>query len=406
MTPKFSSKEIHFLKTDSDDLTITPPEHFFCDLILSKTDPLTGFEKRLEETDIPGENFLCAVMQISSDISDTLQEKVKTTFENTFNLFLDHERGIWENLGDMSFILAFWDYDNEKKATNMIVSLKEKLSASLKTDILTGVAKFPFHDFTKMQTLENALKATDHAAFFGPDSLGHFDAVSLNISGDRFYQLNESNMAQKEYIKGLEIKPKNINLINSLGVCYGVTGELDKAKKEFEKATKLNPKEVMVIYNIGLLFRIDDNIDKAIIYLRKAHGINDQVFEVELLLGHLLFTKDLPDQAMPHLEAAISINTHSGAAHRMKGEILLEDKLPQKAAQAFNRAIKINPSDAVSLSGYAKCLELEEKNLTIARSFARNSIALDPDNRLFKQRLAVIQEKIDFIEKPSQIKTA
>ncbi|MFH2092413.1 MAG: tetratricopeptide repeat protein [Pseudomonadota bacterium] len=406
MTPKFSSKEIHFLKTESDDLTITPPQSYFCDLILSKTDQIKAFEKRLEKTDIPQENFFIAVMKISSNICDALLEKVKTTFETTFNLFLDHDRGLWESLDDLSFVLAFWDYENEQKASQLLVSLKEKMSAALKTDILAGVAGFPFHDFKKADILENALKAIDHAAFFGPNTLTCFDAVSLNISGDRFYQLNESELAEKDYIKGLEIKPDNINLINSLGVCYGVTGQLDRARKEFERAIKINPEDVMVIYNIGLLFRIDDDIDKAIAYLKKAHGIDDHIFEVELLLGHLLFIKEKPGLAMPHLESAARINPDSGAAHRLKGEIFLADNLLEEAALAFNRAIKLNPSDAVSLSGYAKSLELQDKNLTIALSFARNSIALEPDNTLFKQRLAQIQEKIDAPIDSSQIKTA
>lgn len=406
MTLKFSSKEIHFLKADSDDLTITPPKTFFCDLILSKTVQLTAFEKRLEETQIPGDDFLCAAIQVSSDNSEEIENKIRKTFEATFNSFLDHERGLWEHLGETSFILAFWDYDNHKKASALLVSLKEKLSLALKADILVGVAQYPYHDFSKAQTLENSLKAIDHAAFFGPDTLIHFDAVSLNISGDRFYQLNERTLAHKEYTKGLEIKPKDINLINSLGVCYGISGELDKARQEFERAAKLNPKEVMVVYNIGLLHQIDGNIDKAIIYLRNAHAINNQIFEVELLLGQLLLDKNKPGQARPHLDSAGKLNPDSGAAFRLKGEILLDAKTPEKAALEFNKAIKINPSDATSLSGYARCLELQDKNLKIAMSFARNSIALEPDNDLFKQRLAVIQAKIDLLEKSDTSKIA
>lgn len=395
MTIKFSSKEIHFLKTDSDDFTIKPPETYFSDLLLAKTVQITAFEKRLAQVRIPGEKFLCAVIQISKDPSQDIREIAKQTFEATFNAFLDHERGIWESLSGSSFVLAFWDYDSEEKASQLLVSLKSKLSSALKADILTGVAKFPFHDFSKIQTLANALKATDHAAFFGPDTLIHFDAVSLNISGDRLYQLNNCEAAIQDYQKGLAIKPNDINLTNSLGVCYGVMGQLDQAKKEFEAAIKIKPNEVMVIYNIGLLCQIDGDLDKAIIYLRKAHGIDDQVFEVELLLGHLLFKKGHPHQAMPHLETANQINPKSGMAFRIKGEIHLEENRPEKAALEFNRAIKLNPSDAVSLSGYAKSLELQEKNLTIALTFAKNSVALEPENILFKERLESIQAKID-----------
>jgi len=394
MTSKFTSKEIHFLKTDSDGFKFKPPETYFSDLLLTETIQVKAFQKRLLQAKIPGNNFLCAVIQISSDSSEAIQEKAKDTFEATFNSLLDNQRGIWESLSGTSFVLAFWDYVNEEKASQLIVLLKDKISDALKADILIGVAKFPYHDFSKSQIFANALKAIDHAAFFTPDTLIHFDATSLNISGDRLYQLNKSDMAIIEYEKGLEIKPNDINLINSLGVCFGVMGNLDKAKLEFKKAMKINPNELMVIYNIGLLYKIDNNIDKAIIYLRKAHGIEPEIFEVELLLGHLLFQKGRYDQAMPHLEKASRISPKSGMAFRIKGEIYLADKLPEKAGQEFNKAIKLNPGDAVSLSGYAKSLELQGKNLHIALSFAKNSIALEPNNKLFNERLKTIQEKI------------
>ncbi|MBU8849402.1 MAG: hypothetical protein KOO64_07635 [Desulfobacterales bacterium] len=394
MTSKFSSKEIHFLKTDSDDSSFKPPETYFSDLLWAKTVQMKDFQKRLSRKKIPGGKFLCAVIQISSDASEVIQKKAKDTFEATFNSFLDNKKGLWNNLGKTSFVLAFWDYDSEKKASQLIVALKNKISTALKADILVGVAKFPFHNFSKSQTFGNALKAIDHAAFFTPDTLVYFDATSLNISGDRLYQLNKSDMAIKEYKKGLEIEPNDINLINSLGVCFGIMGNLDKAKLEFKKALAANPDEPMVIYNIGLLYQIEGDVDTAIHYLQKARDIDPCIFEVELLLGHLLIKKEQPDKAIPHLETASQINPISGLAFRMKGEIYLDGNFPGKADREFNRAIKLNPSDAVALSGYAKSLELRGKNLNIARIFAKNSIALEPGNKLFKERLKIIQEKI------------
>ena len=408
MTIKFSSKEIHFLKTDSDDFNIKPPETYFSDLLLTGTVQINAFEKRLSRAKIPGDKFICAVIQLSKNASESCLERARDTFEATFNSFLDHERGIWESLDETSFVLSFWDYKTEEKASRLILSLKKKISASLGSDILVGVAKFPCHDFSKSQTLANALKAIDHAAFFGPDTLIHFDAVSLNICGDRLYQLNQCDLAIKEYQTGLDIKPHDINLINSLGVCFGIMGELDKARLQFETAMKINPNELMVIYNIGLLYQIDENLDKAILYLRKAHGIDDQVFEVELLLGHLLFKKGRLDQALPHIETAARMNPRSGLAFRIKGEILLARNHPKKAGLEFNTAIKLNPADATSLSGYAKSLELQEKNLKIALSFAKNSTALEPDNTLFQERLNSILEKIEenTLQPEDTIKTA
>ncbi|MFA5905722.1 MAG: tetratricopeptide repeat protein, partial [Desulfobacula sp.] len=275
------------------------------------------------------------------------------------------------------------------------LSLKEGLSKGVGTDVLMGTALFPYHDFPRSKAIANALKAIDHAAFFGPDTLIRFDGISLNICGDRLYHLNQYDLAIKEYEEGIRIKPRDINLINSLGVCFAVSGNLEKAGDQFEAALKINPDEVMVIYNIGLLHQIDEDLDKAVAYLRKAHAINDSVFEAELLLGHLLFKKDLFIQALPHLDAAGRINPKSSLAYRIKGEIFLAQNDPENAGREFNTAIKLNPSDAISLSGYAKCLELQDKNLGIALTFARNSITLEPDNPLFKERLKTIQEKIE-----------
>lgn len=394
MTKKISSKELNFLKTDADDAEIKPPETYFGDLLNKKPPAVKAFEERLAKNDIQGEDFVCAVVKISSDVSDLLQEKAKDAFEATFTSILDHGRGIWESLDDTSFVLAFWDYLDEADASKLLVSLKDRIHGALKADILMGVAWHPFHHFNKQQTFENALKAIDHAAFFGPDTVIHFDATSLNISGDRLYQFSQYEDACKTYKDGLKIKPKDINLLNSLGVCYAVMGELEKAKKQFDTAMKINPEEVMVVYNLGLLHKLDDNKEKAIVYLRKAHGLNDQVFEIELLLAHLLQQTDKIDAALKHLEAAAAIKSDSNAVFRLKGEIFLSRNQPEDAAREFNTAIKLSPSDALSLSGYAKSLALQGKNLKIAMTFARNSLDLEPENKVFKERLKFIEEKM------------
>jgi len=158
---------------------------------------------------------------------------------------------------------------------------------------------------------------------------------------------------------------------------------------------QIKPNELMVTYNIGLLHQIKGDIDKAIIYLRKAHGIDSNVAEVELLLGALLIKNNHPKMALPHLEKAGEVNPESGLSFRMKGEIYLKDKLLEKADQEFNKAIKINPGDANALSGYAKSLEFQNKNLNIALSFAKNSVDLEPGNKLFKKRLKAIQLKLN-----------
>ncbi|MCA1787549.1 MAG: tetratricopeptide repeat protein, partial [Desulfobacteraceae bacterium] len=392
MKPKFASKEFTFLKPDSDDHLIQAPKTYFSDLVHMKTVSFTAFEQRLSTAKIPKTAFVCAVIQVARSASEQTREKARDIFETCFHSVLDNKRGIWESLDPTAFVLVFWDYDNQKKAMDLLESLKSKISQALKTDLLVGVAMFPFHEFSRSQVFANALKAIDHAAFFGPGYMKHFDGISLNISGDRLYHLEQYDVAIKEYKKGLELEPKNINLMNSLGVCFGVTGELEKAKQLFQSAMDINPKEIMVIYNLGLIHQILGDMDKSVFFLRKAHGIDSSIFEVELLLGHLLFKTKKSDQALLHLESASRMNPKSSMAFRIMGEILLERQDLDKAGAAFNCAVKLNPTDPISLSGYALAMALRKKNVKIALTFAQKSVTLEPENPIFQERLEQVRQ--------------
>jgi tetratricopeptide (TPR) repeat protein len=393
MKPRFASKEFHFLKPDSDGHPpIQAPDTYFSDLVHQKTVSFTAFEQRLVSADIPNEAFVCAVIQVAKTASEQTMEKARDIFEACFHSVLDKKRGIWETLDPSAFVLVFWDYDNRKKAMDLLESLRNKITRALETELLVGVALFPFQDYSRSQVFANALKAIDHAAFFGPGHMRHFDGISLNISGDRLYQLAQYDAAIHEYELGLDMEPKNINLMNSLGVCFGVTGELEKARQCFKDALGINAREIMVVYNLGLIHQILGDMDQAVFFLRKAHGIDGNIFEVELLLGHLFFQAKKMDQALPHLETASRVNPNAGMAFRIMGEIFLERRDLDQAVAAFNTAVKLKPSDPMALSGYALAMALRKRNLKIALTFAQKSVALEPENPVFQERLAQVEQ--------------
>jgi tetratricopeptide (TPR) repeat protein len=396
MTPRFSSREFHFLKPESETSPpIQAPDTYFSDLVHQNTAAFTGFEQRLVSADIPHDRFVCAVIQVAETASENTRDKARDIFESWLRSMSDNRRGIWEALDDRTFVLVFWDYKTQKKAMNLLESLKATITQALKTDLLAGVAWFPFQDCYRSEVFANALKAIDHAAFFGFGHTQHFDGISLNISGDRLYQLAQYDAAIQEYEKGLILAPKDINLMNSLGVCHGVTGDVEKAKARFEAALEINPKEIMVLYNLGLTCQVLEDTDKAVFFLRKAHGIDSRIFEVELLLGHLLFQAKKPDKALPHLETAARENPKSSLAFRIMGEIFLEQEAPEQAETAFNSAVKLNPLDPAALSGYALAMTMKRRNLKIALTFAEKSTALAPENKVFQERLKRVQQALD-----------
>lgn len=408
MTQKFTAKDIQFLKTAPDAPQLSAPEIYYSDLISNPTTEFTGFCRRLSDTCDAEKPVFTAVIRIDPDAPEQILKKTRDTFDTCFHSVLDRngkekDRGIWESLDAMTAIVAFWDFKTAKEAGKLLDLLNEKISKGLDAGLIMGTAAFPFHDFDLTDMPGCALKALDHAAFFGPGHAIEFDALSLNISGDRRFQLNDIDTAISEYERGLAIEPGNINLMNSLGVAHGVDQDLAKAMEYFEKASKINPKETMVIHNIALIHRINDNTDSALAYLKKAHGINHDVFEIELLIGHLLFKQEKFDPAMDHLDAAIRLKPSSATAYRIKGKILLERDDAAGAAAQFNQAVKLNPNDPEALSGYARAMALQKRNLPIALSFAKKSLALDPENDTYKRRLEEIKDIHEQVQETRKI---
>ena len=402
MMLKFIAKEIQFLKTAGDTPDLSPPEVYYSDLLNQPSKAFDVFSRRIADTCAPQKTFTTAAIQIDPAAPEETIDTANDIFHACFHSVLDEDRGIWECLDPFTAIFAFWDYKTAAQGKKLLDLLNEKISQALNAKVVMGTIAFPFHDFPIEEMAGCALKALDHAAFFGPGHTVEFDGLSLNISGDRLFRVNNIDEAIAEYEKGLSIAPADINLLNSLGVAFGVDTCLDKAMEFFEKARNINPEEVMVIHNIGLIHRINDKNDSALAYLKKAHGINPDVFEIELLLGHLLFKEKKIDPAMTHLDAAIRLKPESGTAFRIKGQILLDREDTPGAAAQFNQAVKRNPNDPEALSGYARAMALQKKNLSIALSFAKKSLDLNPENEQYRRCLEEIQNIHDQMKKTNQ----
>jgi len=250
-----------------------------------------------------------------------------------------------------------------------------------------GVAAYPTIDYARTQIVSNAEKALEHAGFFGPGTITGFDAVSLNISGDRHYQTGDIAGAMDEYKQGLLLDPADVNLHNSLGVCHGVLKDFDNALSAFENAIRLSPQEVMAIYNKGYILLLSGNREKALEYFLEADAREPNVFEVIFHIGQTFMEMGAADKARPYLEAATLANSRSGPAFKSLGACLDKLGLTKDAIQAYKNAVKINPGDADSLSLLGRLYSERGESLDVASVLCEQSVRLSPDNGLFRHRL-------------------
>jgi tetratricopeptide (TPR) repeat protein len=225
-----------------------------------------------------------------------------------------------------------------------------------------------------------------------------FDAVSLNISGDKHYERGDIASAVREFEHALALDPENVNVRNSLGVCYAVLGDHERALEQFSAALRLEPGEYMAVYNIGLIHALLGRRDTALGFFLKANALREDVFEILAQTGKLYLEMGQPQTARPYLEHAARLRTRSGNVFRLLGECYCAVGLPEKAVGAYQKAVKANPADSTALSALGCLFDEKGENPEIAMVFCRESVRLAPDNALFRRRLGALYLKSNRLE--------
>jgi tetratricopeptide (TPR) repeat protein len=308
-----------------------------------------------------------------------------------------NQNGLWGQLDHDTFG-CFFPGKNQTSPLKLADKIKNRLSELRNETVSIGIASFPTINFNKDQIIDNARKALDHAVFFGSDSTVLFDSVSLNISGDTLYQKGDIHGAIKEFNAALMLDSSNVNVHNSLGVCYGVLGDYEKALEEFEEAIRLDPEEAMALYNAGLVNMLTDNSDKALEYFFAADRKESNIFDVAFQTGRLYLKMGKPEQGKKSLEKAIKLNPESGLALRYLGECCAAMNLTDEAVSIYKKVLRQNPNDAESLSALGYLFDLQGENPEITTIFCQQSVDIAPENGLFRYRLGNLYLKRNQLE--------
>jgi tetratricopeptide (TPR) repeat protein len=282
---------------------------------------------------------------------------------------------------------------NGSEGLKIARDFQNRLAEKAEQTVTIGIASFPIITFKKSDMINNARKALEHAAFFGPGSAVAFDGVSLNISGDKLYENGDLMEAVEEFKRALLVDPSNVNVHNSLGVCYGLQGEYDSAIEEFNAAAAIDPSEYMAMFNLGLVHTLKNQAEKALEFFLSADKIKADVYEVIFQSGKLYFESGDLEKAQSFLERAVKLDPNSGAVYQYLGECYAADNLMQDAISAYKKAIRHNPHDAASMSALGCLLDNQGENPEITLMFCRESVGLSPENGLFRYRLGKLYFK-------------
>lgn len=275
--------------------------------------------------------------------------------------------------------------------------------------ISAGIARFPFSNFKKTETLSNCRKALLHGELLGPGKITLFDALSLNVSGDIFYGEGDIPRAIREYKKGLLIAAHDVNLLNSLGVSYAMMNRHHGAIDCFLKALTIKRDDFISCYNLGLERKLQGNIGGAVQSFEHAlqcQGEDEQDTEnarkeLPLQLGKLYCLtgryQESLDILLPWYSSELS-NPGAGRAFRYIGESFHGVGRDREAMGWLQRAIRFDEFDADALSLLGELYLANNEGDEIALKLCEKSVELNQTAPLFYLRLATAQIQCGHLE--------
>jgi tetratricopeptide (TPR) repeat protein len=310
------------------------------------------------------------------------QEPASNHFSKRLRTLLGQEKGLV--LVNQREAFLFLDGLDGEAARAWLADFREKMEAIGGSSFSMGVATFPYHDFKKSALPLNCRKALEHATFFGPDSLAVFDAVSLNISGDVYYNEGDLVKALGEYRQGLLLEPGNVNILNSMGVANIQLNRPKAARTCFQKALAAEPENFMALFNLGFICLDDGEDAEALALWERALAVDHGHPDLLQHLGMLYCRQGRHTEgrgALERCEALIKKDSRQGGepmvVARWLGracEALGENGL---AIGAYQRAVSGNPRDAGSLSRLGRLYALEKQGYDIALALCGQAVELD-----------------------------
>jgi tetratricopeptide (TPR) repeat protein len=264
------------------------------------------------------------------------------------------------------------------------------------TSFSLGIALFPHHGFKKAEVAANCRKALLHTGFFGPGSMTAFSAVSLNISGDIYYNEGDLARAAREYRLGLQLDPQNINLLNSLGVTLAQMNLYRRAIPLFREALRLDPDNFMALFNLGFACLASNEEEAALENFEKALAQRDNNFDLLLQLGKLYCRAGRFADAVRVLHKGEQVapggvrDISHGAVHRFLGEAYKGLGKNDRAMACLQKAARHNPRDAAALSMLGELYFLERQGDEIALALCRQAAELADDDWRHWSRLSAV----------------
>ena len=280
------------------------------------------------------------------------------------------------------------------RTAKLVKELAGKIKNSTGLCLAMGFSHWPSAGSSKIDCVRNCRKAILHGSFYGTDAVVGFDFLSLNVSGDLYFDEGDYKQAIREYRAGLKMQPGDINLLNSLGVALAEVNRHREAIDCFSEVLVREPANHMALVNKGMSCRLIGRDDEAVHCFEKGLQCTDHPeqasLELYLQLSRLYCMREQYDHAVILLTLWQEIKDapNEFMFFRLMGEACMGAGRNKDAIQALQRSLQLHPRNAEGLSMLGLLYVLEGQGAEVGLSLCDKAIGMDETEAEYYYRLA------------------
>ena len=175
--------------------------------------------------------------------------------------------------------------------------------------------------------------------------------------------------AAREYQKALLLEPDNADLLNNLGTCYALHGELGKAIGFYEKATQSKPDHEIAAANLSQAYLQKGMAQKAVESYQKLTARHPKESETYVGLGLAYYKSADYKSSITAYEKALSLGSGTADIYNNLASAYAMSDENEKAKESYAKALAMDPSHAHATANLNKINAGKTDDLIAAQSY-------------------------------------
>jgi tetratricopeptide (TPR) repeat protein len=187
------------------------------------------------------------------------------------------------------------------------------------------------------------------AAFSRAVDLDHTNVAALVLRAQTRSTLNKTDLAISDYLKAIELSPRDPRLDIALGTLYEKSGDWQRARDSYQKALAIQPEEPLASNNLAyLLLEHDGDVNVALSLAQVARKGLPNLPNSADTLGWAYYHTGAYSAAVPLFEGAVKNQPENQAYRYHLGLTYQKLKNASRAREEFEKAISIDPKSHVA----------------------------------------------------------